>query len=155
MKCALEMNVVVVDAQMAEALREEARQAEIRRNKACAEEAAIKFCETEIAKLIEQTAKQGKRWCNVVLGLHYWFTDPYANQGLCSRLKCDGTYYANGDESEVMYGAPMSVDAIVKHLESFCYKVVVQEGWEYKTYMCGAQKSVRFEIHIPESVPCL
>lgn len=155
MKCALEMNVVVVDAQNAEALREQARQAEIRRNKAGAEEEAIRFCETEIAKLIEQTAKQGRRWCKVVLGLHYWFTDPYADQGLCSRLKSNGSRYANGDKSEVMYGAPMSVDAIVKYLESFCYRVVVQEGWEYKTYMSGSQKSVRFEIQIPESVPCL
>lgn len=155
MKCALEMNVVVVDAQNAEALREQARQAEIRRNKAGAEEEAIRFCETEIAKRIEQTAKQGKRWCKVVLGLHYLYGDPYTNLGLCSRLKSDGSYYANGDRSEVMYGAPMSVDAIVKYLESFCYRVVVQEGWEYKTYMCGSQKSVRLEIQIPESVPCL
>lgn len=155
MKCALEMNVVVVDALNAEALRKQEEARRIQREIASAKENAILFCENEIAKMLEKVAKSGGRWCTVVLGSHETNRSHFKGLNFVSCLKADGDVYANGDKSYQMAGSPMALDAIVQHLLSFCYEVTVHEGWEYKTYMCGAQKSVRLEIHIPESVPCL
>ena len=155
MKCALEMNVVVVDAQNAEVLRRKAEAERIQRQILAAKENAIRFCEEEIAKVIEKTAESGNRWCKVLLGSHSMMSDPFRKLGFVSRLKADGTVYANGEKSYRMVGEPMDLATIVQYLRSFCYKVVTVESWEYKTYMCGSQKSVRLEIQIPESVPCL
>lgn len=155
MKCALEMNVTVVNAQNAEALRRQAEAERIQRQILAAKENAIRFCEEEIAKVIEDTAKKGNRWCKVLLGVHYQMFDPFRKLGFVSRLKADGTIYANGEKSYRMVGEPMDLATIIQYLESFCYKVIPVESWDYKTYMEGSQKSVRLEINIPESVPCL
>lgn len=155
MKCALEMNVAVVNAKNAEAMRRKAEAERIQRQILAAKENAIRFCEEEVAKVIEKTAKNGGRWCKILLGSHDVMFDDFRKLGFVSRLKADGTVYANGEKSYRMVGDPMDLATIVQYLESFCYEVEAVESWEYKTYMCGSQKSVRLEIHIPESVPCL
>ena len=156
MKCAIEMNQVVEQVQAIQLAQKMAEEMRIKRAIAMAQENSVAFCETVIAKKLEQVAKAGERFCDIILGLHCWSNDPYRGMNLYGPIERDGDVYADGTPSMRVKDEALSVETIISYLRKHCYEVeIAKDTLPFKTYGSGWQHGVLMRISIPKNTPCM
>lgn len=154
MKCAVELNQIVENIQTIQQAQKLAEEMRIQRAIMEARENSEYFCETVIARKLEQVAKKGERTCEIILGLHV--NDAFSDMELYGPIEPDGLTYADGTVSmRVVKDKALSVDAIVSYLQKHCYEVFIScDLLPFKEYGCGWQQGRCLRISIPEKTPC-
>ena len=150
MKCALEMNVVVLDAKEEARLKELAKKERIARFNKQAKVNAVRFCEEILAPMLEEKAKKCGRYISLTLddGNNYW--NEYS--GCASLLEERKRAYADGRSSFTPTGYTFHLPTVIEYLTQHCYAASYRKTY-YMRYNSGAQKAYLLEVCIPEN-PC-
>lgn len=150
MKCALEMNVVVMDACEKVRLEEEARQERIALFNERIKLNAIKFCEEVIAPALEEEAVH----CGRKLYLRLANQDGWRGEypGCASLLEEKRKAYADGRSSYSPTGYEFHLPTVVEYLRAHCYEVGYGSS-SYSHYGSGSQRGYYLSVIIPKE-PC-
>jgi len=150
MKCALEMNVVVLNAKEEARLEELARKERIAQFNKQAKMNAVRFCEEVLAPMLEEKAKNCGRYISLTLddGNNYWNEYP----GCASLLEEHKRAYADGRSSFTPTGYTFHLPTVIEYLTQHCYAASYRRT-HYMRYNSGAQKAYFLEVCIPKN-PC-
>lgn len=156
MKCAMEIREIKEQAKIEREIRKMEELAkdivkfeEIKKN-------TIEFCETVIAKEIEESAAKDlaflfqEKFSKVSV---FSYDSPLRKEVFIKRLTLDNYKYANGDKSYVTTGKPYHLETLKEYLESFCYNVAVSKD-TYMSYGSGCCRAKRVVVTIPDELPC-
>lgn len=156
MKCAMEIKEIQEQAKIEREIRKMEKFAEdaikfeeIKKN-------TIEFCETVIAKEIEESAIKEmlflfwERFSKVRV---FDLDSPFSKETFIKCLTLDKYKYANGDKSYISTGEPYHLETLKEYLESFCYKVAISKD-DYMSYGRGRCRAIRVVISFPEELPC-
>lgn len=156
MKCAMEIREIKEQAKIEREIRKMeklaediARFEEIKKN-------TIEFCETVIAKEIEESATKDlaflfqEKFSDVY---EFDFDSPFREEIFIKRLTLDKYRYANGDKSYVSTGESYHLETLKEYLESFCYNVAISKDI-YMSYGSGCCRAQRIVVTIPDELPC-
>ena len=156
MKCAMEIREIKEQAKiereirrMEELAKDIAKFEEIKKN-------TIEFCETVIAKKIEESATKDltflfqEKFADVYV---FNFDSSFREEIFIKRLTLDKYKYANGDKSYIFTGEPYHLETLKEYLESFCYNVAISKS-NYMSYGSGCCRAQTIIVTIPDELPC-
>lgn len=150
MKCALEMNAVVLDAKEEARLKELARKERIDKFNKQAKINAVRFCEEILAPMLEEKAKKCGRYISLTLDDDNGYLNEYP--GCASLLEEHKRAYADGRSSFTPTGYTFHLPTVIEYLTQHCYTAKYSRT-SYMRYNSGAQKAYFLEVCIPEN-PC-